>query len=219
MVAQGKFWGYEWVTAFPPLAILAAIGAERALRADAPGEWSSAPRRGLVIVLLVLLALGSYRAVTGAAYWASSVVVRRDSGRWFESFGDYDPVRGYISETAHHLRAVTTPDESAVVWGMEPLIYALSDRRPATRYGVSIPLLLGGDTPERRADQARFLDDITKRLPARFVVLQRDSNRLIPREARQTIDDVPGLRALLERAYQPETTIGNATIYSRRAGP
>ena len=52
-------------------------------------------------------------------------------------------------------QAHTSPDDRLFVWGLEPLVYFLSDRRPASRFMHAIPLLTPWSPPEWREQADR----------------------------------------------------------------
>lgn len=213
---QGKFWPYQWIPLFPPLALLAGLTVASLGSATTSGLPSPRTRSFLLWALVAAIALGGLSSARWAGAWVRDVVFRRDFVRWHAHFGDYGLIEGYLPATARYLRSRVPAGESVLVWGMEPVVYALSGRRPATRYGVHLPLVLGGDTPERRAEQEQFLHDMSAQLPSRVVILNSDRNQLLPRSSSALVRSVPGWAALLERAYAPDTMIGNAVILRRR---
>lgn len=208
---QGKFWPYQWTPAYPPLAILAGMGA-RSFEIEARRR---AFEKLFAAGCALLLASQTIEPARWVAAWVRDTIVSPDAKRWYAHFGKYDLARGTFPLIARHLRDTVSPGERVVVWGMEPVIYALSGRASASRYGVHLPLVLGGDTRARRAARARFVADLAARPPSAIVVLENDRNQLVRRDSRQLLDEVPELAELLARAYRPGAVFPDARVYDR----
>lgn len=166
---QGKYFGYHWQTALPWLALSAAVGTEvLAARLRLP--------RFLAATLLPMLALGwsvaaHWSDYAGAVQYASGTLTRKS---WIQRFGR--PRRGdyafFATErAAAYVRKHTHPDEPVLVWGFEPAIYLLADRRPTTRFFFNVPVTVRF-APE--AWRQEFLAAFDAHPPQMLVVLRND---------------------------------------------
>lgn len=126
---------------------------------------------------------------------------------------------------ASWLRERTKPTDRIQVWGHESLVYYLAERRAASRFQTSNPLVTRPDdrqvTPMQRAWQREWLADVTRRAPPYFAVTRDDTWWWAPgrRSSFALLDEVPGLPALLARRYQAHHAVGRFLIYRLRSAP
>ena len=124
-------------------------------------------------------------------------------------------------DTAAYLRSHTQPDERIQVWGYESLVYYLAERRAASRFQMTHPLVMrvpGGDlTPMQRRWRAEFVADVTARPPAYVAVVSEDRWWWAPEErsSEELLADFPEWRAIIDRDYELEQRIGRFLIYRR----
>jgi hypothetical protein len=129
------------------------------------------------------------------------------------SLGDVDARSN--REVAEWLRENTPEDSTLFVWGFEPAIYALSRRRPASRYV--------DDVPQRAAwakEKSRriLIGELTASPPAVIVVVHEDrlpwvtGNR---QDSFESLRDFPELLAMLQRQYRLATRFGDLEIRLR----
>jgi hypothetical protein len=214
ILLQGKFWGYQWIPLFPPTATLAGLGAARLWRSGSERH----PVNLMMVAIVLALLAAAIPAARQAAGWLSDVVIERDKSAWQSRFGNYyDLASGDFVRVANHLDATLDRESRVLVWGMEPIIYALADRRAATSFGVNLPLVLGPDSPQKRRAHSKFLTELRRSPPARIVILTDDRNQLLPRNSDELIDEVPGFREYLASAYEEDTTIASARILRPRS--
>jgi hypothetical protein len=232
VVAQRRFWTYQWIPVLAPLAVLAGVGAAwlaarvRASGADtAAGAPSSSVRRGPSPVTLLAAAW----VVTVAANWLVApaeqitswlrlVTGHLPAERWAAR---YEPARygdgpGGLPEVGRYVRARTRPDDRILVWSFQPVLYPLAGRPAATRFGFLMPLVMGPSTPRQREDRAIFQREVEASRPAYVIVVPEDEALFLPRHAGAYLDELPAMRALLATRYAPDTTIGMAVLYRRR---
>ena len=124
-------------------------------------------------------------------------------------------------EVAAYLRARTRPDERIQVWGYESLVYYLADRRAASRFQMTHPLVMrvpGEElTPMQLRWRAEFLEDVSLRPATYIVVVRQDNWWWAPEEqtSEQLLDDFPEWQRIIERDYEREHIIGRFLIYRR----
>ena len=126
-------------------------------------------------------------------------------------------------DVAVYLRERTRPDERIQVWGYESLVYYLADRRAASRFQMTHPLVMrvpGEDlTPMQLRWRAEFLDDVSLQPPTYIAVVRQDNWWWAPEEqtSEQLLDDFPEWKRIIERDYTREHVIGRFLIYRRMA--
>jgi Dolichyl-phosphate-mannose-protein mannosyltransferase len=122
---------------------------------------------------------------------------------------NYDADRR-VAELLHEKLA---PDELAFVWGFEPMIYDMADRRPATRYIYDVPQRVAWF---RDTARTRLMQDLESHLPKAIVVEHRD---VFPSVTGDAIDSADTLRTfgplaqLLRDRYTLETRIEDFDVY------
>jgi Dolichyl-phosphate-mannose-protein mannosyltransferase len=127
--------------------------------------------------------------------------------------GDYS----YLADVwaAGYVRATTRPDDEVFIWGFEPLVYVLSERRTPTRFHFAVPLV----SPwAPQAWRRELLRDLAARPPSLFLVLQNDP---IPwasgrnDDSRQQLAQFPELDSFLRRHYRFERQLEDFSIFRR----
>jgi 4-amino-4-deoxy-L-arabinose transferase-like glycosyltransferase len=151
---QGRFYAHYAAPMTIPMALLAGLGLDGAVRATTSGT-----RRTLLAAPLIL-AIGIALAVGAAGAAQEQAPIRASNER--------------AAQVASVLRSSTDPAASIFVWGNDARVYELAARRPASRYVYLYPLLTPGyATAERIASvEAELAAD----RPAAFI----DSGSLEP---------------------------------------
>jgi hypothetical protein len=126
-------------------------------------------------------------------------------------------------DVAEYLRNRTNPDDRIQVWGYEPLVYYLAERRAASRFHITHPLVMRVPgtalTPMQERWRSEFLQNVAE-LPPRYVVVVRDDNWWwAPGEqtSEQLLDDFPGWKRFIDERYAVVHTIGRFRIYAATA--
>jgi len=127
-----------------------------------------------------------------------------------------------ISETcdvAEYLNTHTQRLEPVQIWGYESLVYYLADRRAASRFQMSHPLVMripGHDiTPMQQRWRKEFMQAMSLRQPKYIVVVTKDNWWWAPEKktSEELLDDFPEWKAFIEDNYTLEDTIGRFRIY------
>lgn len=119
--------------------------------------------------------------------WATGGRSRQEYFEWF----DEGIMRGYT--VAEIISKETKEGDRIFIWGDMPAIYALARRLPVGKYTTSYHI------KDFKA-QASTLALLMSQFPKYIVCVE-------------SIDDLPGLRKLLENNYYIESKIGNITIF------
>jgi hypothetical protein len=202
---QGRFFAYHFGAAVPLLALPAGIGLYKLVRV---GE-----RRGLGVLLLVaaLLWLANANGLRGPL-----------PGSFLERVRQLDDGRAHNAGTrrsAAWVAAHTGPDDAIHVWGFQPMLYVLADRRPASRYVYNAPQRAAWYGARARP---RLLADLERDPPAAILVESGDvhpGTTGSPLDSRQVLARFPRLQRLLDADYVETATVGRFTIHLRRSRP
>ena len=115
------------------------------------------------------------------------------------------------------LKANSPPDSTVLVWGFEPAVNFLSERRSATRYLYDWYLTSRTVNPAR---QARYWDTFWREMeaapPSAVVVVHDDTNPVESKDSAAQLAANPKLAEWLARNYARETRIGDFEVYRRR---
>jgi hypothetical protein len=127
-----------------------------------------------------------------------------------------------ITETydvAEYLNTHTQRREPVQIWGYESLVYYLADRRAASRFQMSHPLVMrtpGHDiTPMQQRWRKEFMQAMSLRQPKYIVVVTKDNWWWAPEQktSEELLDGFPEWKAFIEDNYTLEDTIGRFRIY------
>jgi hypothetical protein len=219
VVVQNRYFAYHWVPVLGPLALLCGIGvsrvksmldrAEKSLPAIPPSKF---PRLAASAILIVTLAMASAHLGGKVAPWLDSVVQRRTWSSYYASFPSVTVQQKIADEIDRHSK----PDDALLVWGFDPLINYLADRRAPTRFAMHYGLTRDPPHAMQEAWRAEFMDDLRRRPPLYIVVADQDAEPLMPRTSKQYMEQFPQFRQFVNENYQVEQTIGNYTIWRRR---
>jgi hypothetical protein len=116
-------------------------------------------------------------------------------------------------EVASYVQDRTDTDEGVFIWGFEPLVYFLADRRPASRFIYTVPLVTDWSPPEWREELIRDLAD----KPPRYILILH--NDRLPWMTGRRDDSAaqllsfPALRGVLDERYEKESTIEDFTVW------
>ena len=215
---QVKFYDYHWLPVLPPLALLVGGGflAFRCLLSSlfrrlgaAQGHKKATMVAGVLVLGYLVFRVVSYPWLIGYG-WHCLAADERD---YLARFGGEQD--NYVTnlEVAHYVAMRSKPDDRLFIWGFEPVIYVLSDRRPATRFIYSYPLV-GAWYPAYWRGQA--MDQLYASNPAFILVLENDALPTVT--GRETdsltqLQDLPELSQLIEQNYALAEQIGNCRIY------
>ncbi len=211
---QNKYFGYHWQTVLPGLSLLAAVGTAAAMRA--------AGARGAGIGVAGVLLAGGWSYLSRPAEYqmaAARLQGTISERQWLARFGvpnggDYSFLADF--RAARHVRAETAPDDRVMVWGMEPAVHLLADRRPPGRFFFNVPVAAPFAPAAWRQE---FLNDLDAHPPRLVLVLRNDFIPWAtgtPTDSSTQMRQWPTLQSWLSTHYERETEIEDFAIYSRR---
>jgi hypothetical protein len=130
---------------------------------------------------------------------------------------DVDPVETF--RAAQWARANLTPEETLLVWGFEPAVNFLAERRAPTRFIYDYYLTSDTLPEEMRAGAWElFWDDLDADPPSWIAIVHNDQNVIEPLDSLEEIERVPEFKSYLERHYRHEARIGDFEFLRRVAG-
>ena len=219
---QGKYFAYHWTPVVGCMAIFAGCECGRFARAAWQGLSRRAVRAGAVVAAVVLVPLIAaptsvyylnrlYRATAGVlGGWQTADELRAP----FQVGGATADV---TAEVAAWLKDHSQGGDTVVVWGYDPAINFLADRRAPSRFMLRYPLSAEG--PFREAWRKEFLRDIDRRKPLYVVVVERDAEHYaafdpVPSDVR--LREFGAFREYLVAHYAEATRIDRFVILRRR---
>ena len=221
---QGKYYGYHWRPAYVPLVIVAAIGIgylRQVLLSAASMSKGAAELLKIAFLLTVGWLLWSVGPGLNGSGWQACVLGTLPQESYYRRF-ERPEAGGYplpaLAKAAEYLRQQTTEADYVQVWGFETLINTLCGRRPPTRFGFNYPLIVADGTEFQQRYRREFLGDLSSRRPAYIVIVDRDTNDLMPKTSKQYLEGFPEFAAYVQEEYELDRTIGHCELW-RRKGP
>jgi hypothetical protein len=123
---------------------------------------------------------------------------------------------GANRQVAEYLRRELSPTDFAFIWGFEPIIYDMSQRRPASRYIYNVPQRVAWAKEKTRMTLMAELD---LRPPKAIVVEHRDVFPVVTGDTLDSADTLktfPALAARINDRYALSTTIEDFDVYLLR---
>jgi hypothetical protein len=199
---QGRFFAYHYGAVAPLLAMCAGWGLWKLTRV--------APRfaLGSLALGLALLLLANLNGLSG-----------RNPGGILARARSLDAGDAYVApqrRVAEWLRAHTRPGDAIHVFGFQPMLYDLADRRPASRFVY--------DAPQRApwfAERGRelLMRDLREDPPAALLVEHGDlhpGTAGTDRDSAATLANFPRLARFLAEGYREGVRVEAFTIHLRR---
>ena len=214
VVLQGRFFEYHWAIIIPPMVLLGTKGFT-ALFATIRNERqeSSSPGRGLmrpiVLTFLVLvIGLAAVRPTLDAARWTAHVLGLIDTPNYYAAFAGAGDAR----LAAKYIREHTAPGDKISIWGWDASIIFESGRDAVSRFGYSMPLIMGKGTPQQKQLREEFLSAVRSDPPA-YVVVSPQSEMILGEHVDLT--DFPEFADFIAQNYTEETRFGETLLYRR----
>jgi hypothetical protein len=220
ILAQWQMAGYHLYLLVPPLVLLAALGAARAaelalrlLQGAARrqrGALASLTALALVLALpaaaelrLVLRQYAPHRALRSGRITSDEFLAALGGPgpNWLEA--------GMVAAEVHGALAVApTGDNTLLVWGLAPAVYARCGLRPATRWVFHQTFLvedapLARRWPDARARRSELLQRLRLQPPRFVVIVSGDRSGLEPEDSRAELHRFPELETILATRYRP----------------
>jgi len=222
---QVRFHGYGFETCYPFFAMIWGYLAVKIYEGfKAAGRYCAFRSWRLARVLVwILFANVAVWFVPGE--FSDTFIQYKTLGDWFRdrdrSYAEYpwaNPISHFQDQmrVISYLRANSSPADQVFVWGSEPLIYFLADRRFPTRFVTNLALISPWAPSEWRAELVR---DLETALPRFFVVARDDRVSSITYtywDSERHLQAFPELAIFISDYYEPVKVLPYFTIYQRR---
>ncbi len=210
VMLQGRFFLYHWLPTLPPMVILAAIGIARVVaelrevdRSAVPGiRWLAAG------VGLMLLGHTIVRPTVETGRWLAWSVGAISRDQYEAGFGS--PAEDLA--VARYLREHSEPSDGVVIWGWNSAVLFLSQRISPTRFGYSMPLMMGDGHPIQERYRTEFLCALEDS-PPRYIVVGSLSTQIL--HGTYHLEDFPAFHRMVKEAFVPIETFGSLRLYER----
>lgn len=220
---QAKFLDYHWLILLAPFSVAAALGLA------ALPAWVMGPHTGLFgdrtrfpvlvgVVGLVLVGQPLLRLMHFQRIWLDRVRgVHSWDSYYAQGFnaGDFSFVAA--KALADYLVPRTHKDDYVYIWGSEPMVYFLADRKCPTRFGWNFGLVWAYFLkPELWTRyKTELMDNLHARDPAYVVIANHDRNQVMPLTSLEFLRHFPEFQEFLNR-YEQEDAIANFTIWRNK---
>jgi hypothetical protein len=221
---QGKFFAYHYGGTLPLIAFLAGLGLYKLWRRCLSGGTGGV----LAFMAFVTVCVAMRQAVTDLPqdFWERTAIRMRHLVSSHRNRDELESELGTVADVslsadravARELRSRTRSGSSVLVWGFEPVIYWLADRKPATRFIYDVPQRTSWERERARYDLMR---DLGASKPAAIVVQHNDVFPMVTGNTLDSARELAGfgaLHALVQSEYEHVTTIEDFDLYLRRSG-
>jgi hypothetical protein len=215
VVLQGKLFVYHFATGMPFIGLL--VGWGLWLFWERGRGW---PRTLVVLGLLAsLLAFGGPHGSFMSRNLSRIEMFFGPEDRFQAASALYGPGEydlGQVLRVAEWLRRNTLPDDAIYIWGFEPAIYQLSERRIGSRYLFNVPMRARWSASKFRA---ALIQELEQDPPKAVIVMSGDAipwvtgNQL---DSQGELSRFYALSELLQRRYEHTVDLGSFRIFLRR---
>ena len=218
VIVQGKFYLYQRLPFFDPIALLGGFGfiaaADYFVRSFTDVSRSVIFRVASVLLLLLPAALLIGTAETSYA-WLLRQTGRLSEDAYVGQFVDTDFSTADTRAAARLVDQMTAPGDPIYLWGFDALVYFLADRPAATRLGYDYPMVIG--SPDY-IDKSRheLLAALARNPPRAILVEDDDANNLMPQTSRASLRVFPELQSFIATHYTSAGGNPHFLAYIRR---
>jgi hypothetical protein len=205
VIIQGRYWPYQWMPAVLAMApSIGALASTLSLRLQRPG---SDRLRTFIPLIIVCMSLFATPVCTSLAY---SEMAR--SWGWPGYFLGFQTRERYLAgitgkswnylamrKLSQYIAVNSKPVDTVLVWGWDPIINVLSDRKSPTRFGFSYPLIVDG--PFLAKYRALFLKEVSGNPPRYVVVDTQDPWVFVGRSGLDLLNGFPEFNEFLQHRY------------------
>jgi hypothetical protein len=219
---QGKFFAYHYGATLPLIAFLGGLGLYKLWRRCLAGGSGGV----LAFMAFVTVCVAMRQAVTDLPqdFWERCGIRARHLFSANRNRDELETELGTVADVslsadrrvAQELRARTRSSASVLVWGFEPVIYWLADRKPATRFIYDVPQRTSW---ERERARFELMRDLAANKPAAIVVQHNDVFPMVTGNTLDSARELKGfgaLNALVLSEYELVTRIEDFDLYVRR---
>jgi hypothetical protein len=137
-------------------------------------------------------------------------------GKW--GFGDISVTAQY--KVTRYLKEQTEPEDKVLVFGLEPGINFLAQRRAPGKFSYDLPLTYQFGPQKLKSYQARlkkaFLRELEAAPPVYIAVVEKDTSTIEPRDSYEQMLEFVEFKNFLAQNYYLETKIEHYYLYRRK---
>jgi hypothetical protein len=216
-VLQGKIIPYHLLPLLPPLAIAAAVGAQAliaALRRLTPRSFEGPIVAAACILIVWSSTVPTQYRTLGPALGGDGRALRTywDSA----GFGHDDFETKDNLALVDYLKAQTLPCDKVFIWGYEPGVYFLAQRRPVSRFVYNFPMFTAY---YRQSYRDELMADLGRETPAVFVVQHEDRTPHVSvhnHDSAEVLEQFDALKSFVTANYRLRDKVGRFDVYFRR---
>jgi hypothetical protein len=217
---QAKFFPYHYDALWGVLSLLAAYGLRLVWRALP--NW---PLAAVFVLVVGRLFFSHTIDVVHQSFRARTIERLALLSRGLSDHGALDRLASVADVDAAENRAVATyirevvpPGEPIFVWGFEPVIYDLADRRPATRYIYNVPQRVAWNDEGRSV----LMEDLRRSPPALVLVEHGDRFAFVTGnglDSGDALNHFPALAVMLGTNYTRVPDVAGFSVFVAKRRP
>ena len=215
VMIQNKFFLYHWTIIYAPLTILSAIGfysvffKSLKVRDETTKFPYDVTRVFVIITFVVLLFHASMHPAFEVARWFGYITGATSQKSYYDNFG----FPGDDILAAKYINENTSVNDHVLVWGWNTAIIYLSERQSPTRFGFSMPLIMGsGNATPKTLYRQEFMNNLHKKPPVYIVVAPLSEVIL---GGSYELSDFLVFEKFIATKYKEEIRFGDLILYHR----
>lgn len=238
VIAQGRYWEYQWLVIYPVLGVLGGIGVYALLQMRAglvAGAASTPPTtipatRAIPSAILAVLFIAALFTPSRDVYRWVKVQLRLTNAHEYDRmmYGPYGPrsPQSFVG-IADYIKTRTSDRDEVLVWGTVQGINFLSGRRSPTRFAYLKAFKTEGDERFRPKYLREFLGVMQKKPPTYIVALDERFCDVVVQSGLMSHDhiaypmsclsDLPELQQIVGQRYSLERNFGGYLVFRLRA--
>ncbi|MFB3923296.1 MAG: ArnT family glycosyltransferase [Terriglobia bacterium] len=223
---QVRYHGYTFETSYPFFAMIWGYLAVKIWEVCKTAGTFFVQRGWRLARVLVWIAFANVAVWFVPGELSDAYVQYKSLGDWIRdrdrSYAEYPwafPISHFQDQmrVIAYLRANSAPSDKVFVWGSEPLIYFITERRFPTRFVTNLALISPWAPSAWRSE---LVDDL-KEAPPRFFIVARDdmvsSITYTYWDSERHLQAFPELAIFIDDYYEPAEVLPYFTIYRRRS--
>jgi hypothetical protein len=217
LVFQGKYFQYHYLPLIAPLLILS-FGAV-SLIIKKRFRFVRLVKYSFIMAALALstyIFVSSYLSyVKPALSLTTGKIPLKEHYKNFDKYTIADFSLSAGMDTAAFISGNTNPNDEIYIWGFEPLVYVLSDRKCTSRFIYNVPLFWPWAVDEYKTE---FMTAMHKKKPKYFLVLRNDELPWVTGvydDSEKALKKYSELNLFVEQHYVYDREIEDFVIYRR----
>lgn len=220
---QGKFFAYHYAATMPFVAFIGGLGMYKLWRRCLAGGAA-----GVIVFALFVIVTAQMRQAAHdlESFWERSskriqYLLHRPPYETREQL-DHDlyAVADYSldgdRQLAREIQRLTPTGAAVYVWGFEPIVYRLAERRPASRFIYDVPQRV---TWNRERARRTLMEDLSREPPAVIALERGDVFPAVTGDgldSRDSLPSFPELYTFITRDYELVSTVDDFDVYERK---